>query len=112
MIWTKAFWQGAAERAIKTFFQTLVAVCVAGTVGVEFPGLGAIDWVDAASVAGLAAVLSLATSLGNADFTAGEPPGRVGSPEGTSTRDVCAGQPPQRTLRVRHRSPPGSPGRP
>lgn len=88
MIWTKAFWQGATERAIKTFFQTLVAVCVAGTVGVEFPGLDAIDWVDAASVAGFAAVLSLATSLGNAEFTAGKPLERVVSTGVTSTRDV------------------------
>lgn len=88
MIWTKAFWQGATERAIKTFFQTVVAVCVAGTVGVEFPGLGAIDWVDVASVAGFAAVLSLATSLGNAEFTAGKPLERVVSTGITSTRDV------------------------
>lgn len=71
MIWTKQFWQGAGERAIKTFFQTVVAVVGAAALGVEFPGLGVVNWVDVASVSGLAALLSVATSLGNADFTAG-----------------------------------------
>lgn len=67
MIWTKAFWQGAAERAIKTFFQTFVAVI--GVVGLV--GVAEIDWVGAASISVVAALLSLATSIGNADFTSG-----------------------------------------
>lgn len=74
MLWTTAFWRGAGERALKTWFQTLVAVLVAG-VGADAVGLTAglldVGWLDAASVATLAAILSVATSIGNADFTAG-----------------------------------------
>lgn len=73
---TKTFWLGAAERALKTFLQTFVAVLVASvgadTIGVT-AGLGDVSWLTALSVAGLATVLSLATSIGNADFTAGKP---------------------------------------
>lgn len=72
---TRAFWRGAAERALKTFFQTFVAVLIAG-VGAEAVGVSAgilqADWLTALSVAALATVLSLATSIGNADFTAGQ----------------------------------------
>lgn len=73
---TKQFWTGAGERAIKTFFQVFVAVLVAG-VGSEAVGVTAgiadVSWLDALSVALLATLLSVATSLGNADFTAGAP---------------------------------------
>lgn len=76
MIWTSQFWKGAGERAIKTFFQTFVAVVIAGVgaeaVGVS-AGLGDVTWTAALSVAGLSTVLSLATSIGNADFAAGQP---------------------------------------
>lgn len=75
MIWTKAFWKGAAERGLKTFFQTFVAVAIAGVgadaIGVS-AGLLSVGWVEAASVAALATILSVATSLGNASFTAGD----------------------------------------
>ena len=80
MLWTTAFWRGAGERALKTWFQTLVAVLVAG-VGAETIGMTAglldVGWLDAASVATLAAILSVATSIGNADFTAGHVPDEV-----------------------------------
>lgn len=80
MITTKAFLMGALERAVKTFFQTFVAVLVAG-VGAEAVGMTAgildADWLTALSVAGLATVLSVATSLGNAEFTAGAEPRRA-----------------------------------
>lgn len=72
---TKTFWKGAGERAVKTFFQVFVAVLVAG-VGSEAIGVTAgisdVSWLDALSVAALATLLSVATSIGNADFTAGE----------------------------------------
>jgi len=58
-IWTAAFWKAAAERAIKTFAQALVAFLAVGT------GLLDVDWVAAASVAGMAALLSLLTSIGS-----------------------------------------------
>jgi len=73
---TASFWKGAAERAVKTFLQTFVAVAAYG-VGADAIGvtarLGDIAWTDSASVAALATIFSLATSVGNADFTAGEP---------------------------------------
>lgn len=78
MITTKAFWLGAAERAVKTFAQTLVAVIFLGVgadaVGVT-AGLTDVAWVDAVSVAALATILSVVTSIGNASFTAGAPSG-------------------------------------
>ena len=74
MITTTTFWLGAAERSIKTFFQTFVAVVLA-QLGADAIGATAgildADWLTALSVAALATVLSLATSIGNADFTAG-----------------------------------------
>lgn len=76
MIWTADFWKGLAERGIKTFFQTGVAVAVAGAgadaVGIS-AGIADVSWGTVASVAGLAAILSVATSLGNADFVSGGP---------------------------------------
>lgn len=78
---TKQFWTGAFERAVKAFFQTFVAVALAG-VGADAigatAGIGDVSWLDAVSVAALTVVLSVATSLGNAGFTAGQ------SPEGES----------------------------
>lgn len=78
MIWTVAFWKGAGERAVKTFFQTVGALLVvaAGTqsVGdatVPAVGIEGIKWAGILSVAATAAVLSLVTSIGNAQFTAG-----------------------------------------
>lgn len=73
-MFTASFWKGAAERGIKTFLQSFVAVLIASAgadaIGVT-AGLGDVNWVSAASVAALATILSLATSIGNADFTAG-----------------------------------------
>ena len=80
MITTLAFWKGALERALKTAMQTFVAVLIAG-VGAEAVGVSAgilqADWLTALSVAALATVLSVATSIGNADFTAGVEPRRA-----------------------------------
>ena len=69
-MWTLAFWKGAGERAIKTFFQTFVAVVGVTGLGVSL-GLSEVDWLAAASVAAVATVLSIATSIGNSSFTAG-----------------------------------------
>lgn len=66
MIWSIAFWKGAAERAIKTFFQTFVAL-----IGTSAVIIQDVDWIFIASGSTLAAILSLATSIGNAEFTAG-----------------------------------------
>ena len=69
MIWSSAFWRGATERALKTFAQALVAV-----IGVGAVGLLDVDWIGALSAALLATVVSVLTSIGNADFTAGATP--------------------------------------
>lgn len=66
MIWTKAFWKGAAERSIKTAAQTAAAYFIIGTTG-----LLELEWLLVASVSGAAAVASLLTSIGSADFVAG-----------------------------------------
>lgn len=73
-MWTVAFWKGAGERAIKTFLQTFTAVAIVG-VGADAVGATAglldVAWLDAASVALTATILSVGMSAGNADFTAG-----------------------------------------
>lgn len=69
MIWSSAFWRGATERALKTFAQALVAV-----IGVGAVGLLNVDWIGALSAALLATVVSVLTSIGNADFTSGQTP--------------------------------------
>lgn len=67
MIWTTAFWKGAAERALKTFFQVFVALIGTSAVIVQ-----EVDWMYIVSGSILATILSVATSIGNAGFTAGE----------------------------------------
>ena len=66
MIWSKAFWKGAAERAIKTVAQSTAAVIAVGTTG-----LFDVEWPVVASIAGAAGLASILTSIGNADFVAG-----------------------------------------
>lgn len=65
-MWTASFWKGAGERAIKTFFQTFVALIGTSAVLVQD-----VNWLMIVSGSVLATILSLATSIGNADFTAG-----------------------------------------
>lgn len=63
-----SFWKGAAERAVKTFAQSLVSVFAVGTALWDIP------WWQALGVAGAAAVASLLTSIGSADFVSGNTP--------------------------------------
>lgn len=67
MIWTKAFWKGAAERAIKTLAQTLGGYLVVGVTGILD-----LDWTGALSVAGASALASVLTSIANPEFVAGK----------------------------------------
>ena len=66
MIWTTAFWKGAAERAIRTIAQAFVAVLGANQVGILD-----VNWLESISVALMAGLLSIFTSVGNASFVAG-----------------------------------------
>lgn len=65
-IWTKAFWKGAGERAIKSAAQSLTVVWGANGVGVLDT-----DWKGTLSLTGGYVLASIMTSIGNADFTAG-----------------------------------------
>lgn len=57
-MWTVKFWQNALERAIRTAAQALLALW-----GTQVTGVLEVDWVQAASVAGLAALTSVLMSL-------------------------------------------------
>lgn len=67
MLWTRGFWAAAAERAVKTLAQTIVAV-----VGVAGTGLLSVDWVQTLSVAAAAGLASILTSIADADRVAGK----------------------------------------
>ena len=54
---TKNFWLGVTERAVKTFAQALLAGLVVGQT------LAATDWATLVSVAAVAALASVLTSL-------------------------------------------------
>lgn len=59
-MWTAAFWKATAERAIKTFAQAEAALLVgAGTGLIDAP------WEASLSVAGMAAAVSVLTSVGS-----------------------------------------------
>jgi hypothetical protein len=57
-IWSGGFWKAAAERAIKTLAQSLIAVLAIGQVTVL-----TVDWAQAAAVAATAGILSVLTSI-------------------------------------------------
>jgi hypothetical protein len=83
MLFTLAFLKGAGERAIKTAAQTLAGYFVIGTTGVlEF------EWVAALSVTAAAAVASLLTSIGNADFVSVPPVATVEYADGATGAHV------------------------
>jgi len=71
----KQWWKAAGIRALKTAAQTAVALIGTGVVG--FTDL---DWLKIASVAGVAAVLSLLTSI------AGLPEVDTGTADGAGTQ--------------------------
>lgn len=63
----KLFWIDTAERAIKTFAQAAVAVLTADAVG-----LIGVDYLQLFSIAGLAAVVSLLTSIASGGATSND----------------------------------------
>lgn len=54
----KAFWTDTVDRAVATFAQAAIGALTAGVTG-----LIDIDWVQVGSVAGLAALVSVLTSV-------------------------------------------------
>lgn len=75
MLWTAAFWKGLGERAIKTAAQALAAAIV--TVAADAAGIFDVSWNAVISMAALTTLMSILTSIGNADFTAGNVPRRA-----------------------------------
>jgi|LSQX01.1.fsa_nt_gb hypothetical protein len=60
----KTFIKDVAERSIKTFAQVMLSF-----IGVEGLAFGDVDWIKALSVAGLAALASVLTSIISYNFT-------------------------------------------
>ena len=73
-MWTMDFWMAVLERAVKTFAQCMAALLTANATGL----LDA-NWGQDASVAGMATVLSILTSIATAGATDGNP--SIGSVE-------------------------------
>jgi len=63
-MWTLDFWKDVAERAVKTFAQSLAAGLVAGATG-----LLDVEWAVVLSVAGLVTLASVLTSVASAPFS-------------------------------------------
>lgn len=57
-MWTLTFWKGAAERAFKTFAQSVLATLTATSTGIL-----AAPWMVAFDLGAMAAVLSVLTSM-------------------------------------------------
>lgn len=85
-MFTKAFALAAGERAVKTFAQAFVALLVGGAAGIV-----GTDWLSALNVAGMAAVVSLLTSVASGGV--GEAGPSVG-PETLSDKVAAAEEPP------------------
>ena len=85
-IFSKEFVLGAAERALKTAAQTLIAAMSANQVGImDF------DWAGALSVTAFAAILSVLTSIASSSFTAGpQVPVVVAAPSDTAAPESDA----------------------
>ncbi|MFI1393912.1 holin [Streptomyces sp. NPDC020681] len=86
-MFTADFWKATAERAIRTFAQSLVAVLAAGATD-----LFDVDWPAALATAGLATLLAVLTAIGAAK--AGRPgPGLTETTERAVPRGAQAGGP-------------------
>ena len=70
---SRKFWRETLERAVKTAAQASVALLTADGV----LGLLDVNWTDGASVVGLAAVVSVLTSVASEPFGPGDSPSAV-----------------------------------
>ena len=59
----KSFWEGVAERAVKTAAQTALATVTTGTV------VWGLDWAQAGGLAATAVLVSILTSLADPNRT-------------------------------------------
>ena len=66
-MWTWEFWRAVAERAVKTMAQSAAAMLIGDGVG-----LFEIDWCRVVSVACLAGVASVLTSIASGVVTGGQ----------------------------------------
>lgn len=67
-MFTLLFWKATVERAVKTAAQSAAALLVGDGIG-----LLTVDWTAVGSVAGLAAVVSVLTSVGTGAVSDGSP---------------------------------------
>ena len=67
-MFNKEFWKAVEERAVKTLAQTAGATLIAAGTGI----IGT-DWIGVFSIAGMAAVISVLTSIGSGAVTDGSP---------------------------------------
>jgi hypothetical protein len=67
---TKAQFRAVLERAVKTFFQALLAFILASGVS----SFTEVPWAEAANVAAFALALSLVTSIASWNFGSGDGP--------------------------------------
>ena len=89
-MFTADFWKATAERALRTFAQSLIAVLTAGATN-----LFDVDWQAALATAGLATLLAVLTAIGAAK--AGRPgPGLTETTERAATATTVS-QPGQST---------------
>lgn len=68
-IWSGEFWKATAERALKTLAQSAGSVAIAAGTG-----LIDTDWIPILSVGGMAAVISILTSVGSGFISNGHSP--------------------------------------
>ena len=76
---TGSFWAQTIERSVKTFAQAAIALLTG-----EGLGLLDVNWYNVVSVAGLAAVVSVLTSVGSGPF------GQNGTPNLVRTNEAAA----------------------
>lgn len=87
-----SFWAQTVERSVKTFAQAAIALLTG-----EGLGLLTVDWQNVASVAALAAVVSLLTSIGSGPFNgspnlASRRAPQPAAPAAPATQPASAGQ--------------------
>lgn len=60
-MWNRLFWKDTAERAIKSFVQTVVVL-----IGTDLVNIASFDWVNIVGIGATMALASVLTSVGSA----------------------------------------------